>query len=81
MLKYGDRIQLKTTFKNRYGHIYKKGQTGTVGCDEFEEYFYIDMDGYEQERAVAAKMREEDGEGPNIVGYLTESPKEFLERI
>lgn len=82
MLKYKEQVILISDYIGDFGFSYKCGQTGIIGnpIDENDTMVMVLFDRYEEAKIQAQKMREEDGEGPNVVEYLMEIPIDILAR-
>lgn len=83
MLNYKEKIALISDHADEFGHQYKKGQTGITGnaVTDGDTKVIVLFDGYIEAKQRARKMREEDGEGPNVVEYLAEIPINILVKI
>lgn len=79
--EYKERVVLAADYVDEFGHFYKRGQVGMVGnrIEEGDEKVMLLLEGYEEEKVRARRAWEEDGEGPNVVEYLTEVPISLLE--
>ena len=83
LLSYKEKVVLTSDYIDDYGHSYKEGQTGTIGntIKKESKNAILKLDGYEESKRRAEEMWEKDGEGPNVVEYLTEVPISILRRI
>ena len=79
-LAYKERVVLISDYDDEFGHQYKKDQIGTIGnsINPEDQKVILLLDGYEESKQRAKKMQEENGEGPNVVEYLTEVPINIL---
>ena len=83
LFEYEEKVVLTSDYTDEFGHFYKKGQTGMIGnpIEEGDKCVILVLDGYEESKKRAEEMWKKDGEGPNVVEYLTEIPISLLERI
>ena len=79
-LAYKERVVLISGYVDEFGHQYKKGQVGIIknSINSEDQKVILLLDGYEESKQRAKKMKEENGEGPNVVEYLTEVPINIL---
>lgn len=79
-MKKNQRVKLKSDYTNEWGILYRIGQEGFVLLDYIlGNQMVIEFDGYEKDRQMAQEMKEKNGEGPNIVRFVSLIPVELLE--